>query len=157
MLTEVDISNDDHLIVPGSYVQVTLDVRIPPLLEVPAEALVTRNDKPAVAVLDDSGHVHYKPVVVASDDGQVVRLVSGVDANTRVALDLGSSVQDGGPVQVVEAKPGRRSRPGALNAGRQAASVTALRARARGARGCPPRRSGRRRECRSSTGCGRGR
>jgi membrane fusion protein, multidrug efflux system len=112
MLTEVDISNDDHLIVPGSYVQVTLDVRIPPLLEVPAEALVTRNDKPAVAVLDDTGHVHYKPVVVASDDGQVVRLVSGVDANTRVALDLGSSVQDGGPVQVVEAKPPGGASPG---------------------------------------------
>ena len=103
MLTEVDISNDDHLIVPGSYVQVTLDVRIPPLLEMPAEALVTRDDKPAVAIVDGTGHVHYKPVVVASDDGQVVRLVSGVDPDTRVALDLGSSVQDGSPVQVVEA------------------------------------------------------
>ena len=105
MLTEVDISNDDHLIVPGSYVQVTLDVRIPQLLEMPAEALVTRGDKSQVAILDDTGHVHYKPVVVASDDGQVVRLVSGVDPSTRVALDLGSSVQDGSPVQVVEAKP----------------------------------------------------
>jgi hypothetical protein len=105
MLTEVDISNDDHLIVPGSYVQVTLEVRVPPLLEVPAEALVTRGDRPAVAVLDETGHVHYQPVVVASDDGQVVRLVSGVEPNSRVALDLGSTAQDGAQVQVVEAKP----------------------------------------------------
>ena len=78
----------------------------------PDQALVTRNDKPAVAILDDSGHVHYRPVVVASDDGQVVRLVSGVDPNSRVALDLGSSVQDGAPVQVVEAKPAGGANPG---------------------------------------------
>ncbi len=81
----------------------TLDVRIPPLLEMPAEALVTRGDKTQVAIVDGTGHVHYKPVVVADDDGQIVRLVSGVDPGDRVALDLGSSVQDGSPVQVVAA------------------------------------------------------
>jgi RND family efflux transporter MFP subunit len=113
MLTEVDISNDDHLIVPGSYVQVTLDVRVPPLFEIPAEALLTRGDKSQVAVLDAGQHVHYKPVVVADDDGQVVRLVSGLAPGERVALDLGTSVQDGSPVQVVEAaKPPPASPPG---------------------------------------------
>ena len=103
MLTEVDISNDDHVIVPGSYVQVTLDVRVPPLFEIPAEALLTRGDKSQVAVLDGGQHVHYRPVVVADDDGQIVRLVSGLSPGERVALDLGTSVQDGSSVQVVEA------------------------------------------------------
>ena len=110
MLTEVDISNDDHLIVPGSYVQVTLDVRVPPLFEVPAEALLTRGDKSQVAVLDGEQHVHYKPVVVADDDGQVVRLVSGLAPGERVALDLGTL----GPGR--QPRPGRRGRQAARSA-----------------------------------------
>jgi RND family efflux transporter MFP subunit len=105
MLTEVDITNDDHVIVPGSYVQVTLEVRVPPLLEIPAEALTTRADKTQVPTLDDQNHIHYKPVVVANDDGQVVHLASGLTAGERVALDLGGAAQDGSPVQVVESKP----------------------------------------------------
>jgi RND family efflux transporter MFP subunit len=105
MLTEVDITNDDHVIVPGSYVQVTLEVRVPPLLEIPAEALTTRADKTQVPTLDDQNHIHYKPVVVANDDGQVVHLASGLTAGERVALDLGGAAQDGSPVQVVETKP----------------------------------------------------
>jgi RND family efflux transporter MFP subunit len=105
MLTEVDIANDDHVIVPGSYVQVTLDVQVPPLLEIPAEALTTRGDKPQVPTLDDQHRIHYKPVVVADDDGQTVRLASGLAPGERVALDLGGAAQDGSPVQVVETKP----------------------------------------------------
>jgi RND family efflux transporter MFP subunit len=105
MLTEVDIQNDDHVIVPGSYVQVTLDVHVPPLLEIPAEALTTRADKPQVPTLDEQHRIHYKPVVVADDDGQTVRLASGLQPGERVALDLGGAAQDGSPVQVVESKP----------------------------------------------------
>jgi RND family efflux transporter MFP subunit len=105
MLTEVDIDNDDHVIVPGSYVQVTLDVHVPPLLEIPAEALTTRADKPQVPTLDDQHRIHYKPVVVADDDGLIVRLASGLAPGERVALDLGGAAQDGSPVQVVESKP----------------------------------------------------
>jgi RND family efflux transporter MFP subunit len=105
MLTEVDITNDDHVIVPGSYVQVTLDVHVKPLLEIPAEALTTRADKPQVPTLDDQHHIHYKPVVVADDDGQTVRLASGLAPGERVALDLGGAAQDGSQVQVVESKP----------------------------------------------------
>ena len=107
MLTEVDIQNDDHVIVPGSYVQVTLDVHVPPLLEIPAEALTTRADKQQVPTLDGEQRIHYKPVVVADDDGQTVRLASGLAPGERVALDLGGAAQDGSPVQVVApASPG---------------------------------------------------
>ena len=49
--------------------------------------------------------MHYRPVVVADDDGQAVRLVSGVKEGERVALNLGSDTSDGSPVQVVEATP----------------------------------------------------
>jgi RND family efflux transporter MFP subunit len=102
MQTEVDIENADGAILPGSYVDVELDVKVPALLEIPAEALVMRGEKTAVAVVDGGNRVHYRPVVVADDDGQLVRLVSGVNQGERVALNLGSDTSDGSPVQVVE-------------------------------------------------------
>jgi RND family efflux transporter MFP subunit len=103
MQTEVDIENADGAILPGSYVDVELAVKVPALLEIPAEALVMRGEKTAVAVVDGENRVHYRPVVVADDDGQLVRLVSGVNQGERVALNLGSDTSDGSPVQVVEA------------------------------------------------------
>ena len=42
--------------------------------------------------------------MVADDDGQMVRLASGLAPGERVALDLGGAAEDGSPVQVVEAK-----------------------------------------------------
>ena len=56
-------------------------------------------------VVDAQQRIHYQPVVVADDDGQVVHLVSGVEPGQRVALDLGGAAEDGAPIQVVEMKP----------------------------------------------------
>ena len=102
MQTEVDIQNTDGAILPGSYVEVTLDVKVPPLLEMPAEALVMRGEKTQAAVVDADRHVHFKPIVVANDDGQTVHLVSGLQEGDRVALNLGSEAEDGGQLQIVE-------------------------------------------------------
>jgi RND family efflux transporter MFP subunit len=108
MQTEVDIDNADGAILPGSYVEVTLEVKVPPLLEMPAEALVMRGEKTQAAVVDRDQHVHFKPIVVANDDGQTVHLVSGLNEGDRVALNLGSEAEEGSPLQIVEtpAKPG---------------------------------------------------
>jgi RND family efflux transporter MFP subunit len=102
--TEVDIDNADGAILPGSYVDVALDVHVQPLLEIPAEALVTRGDQNQVAVVDGQQHVHYRPVVVADDDGQRVRLVRGVDEGDRIALNLGIEASDGSLIQPIEIK-----------------------------------------------------
>jgi RND family efflux transporter MFP subunit len=112
MQTEVDIENADGAILPGSYVDVELAVKVPTLMEMPAEALVTRGDKTQVAVVDGQGRVHYRPVVVADDDGQVVRLVSGVSDGERVALNLGNEAEEGAAVQVVDAaQPAQTASP----------------------------------------------
>jgi len=103
MQTEVDIENADGAILPGSYVDVELAVKVPSLMEIPAEGLVTRGDKTQVAMVDGQGRVRYRPVVVADDDGQIVRLISGVAEGDRVALNLGHEAEEGGAVQVVEA------------------------------------------------------
>jgi len=101
MLTEIDVDDADGAIVPGSFVQVTLEARRPPSLEVPAEALVMRNEKPHVAVIDAAAHrVHYRPIVVEDDDGQAVRVRDGVKEGELVALDLGNAADEGAAVQI---------------------------------------------------------
>ena len=105
MLTEIDVENKDTAILPGSFVSVALDYKVPSLVQMPVEALVVKGDKMLVAVVDDAAKVHYRPVVVADDDGTTVRLVSGLKAGERIALNLGNEVDDGAPVQIVsEAK-----------------------------------------------------
>ena len=110
MQTEVDIENADRAVLPGSYVDVELSIKVPPLVEIPAEALVVRADKAQVAIVDGQSRVRYKPVVVAEDDGQTVRLARGLDEGARVAMNLGGDAEEGSPVQVVEAPkpPGPR-------------------------------------------------
>ena len=115
MQTEVDIDNADGAILPGSYLEVTLSVKVPPLLEMPAEALVMRGDKTQAALVDGDQHVHFMPVVVANDDGQIVYLVSGLNDGDRVALNLGDDVEDGSPLQIVET-PAKAGAPGATSA-----------------------------------------
>jgi RND family efflux transporter MFP subunit len=108
MLTEVDVDNKDGAILPGSFVTVALEYKVPALVQMPVEALVVRGDKTLAAVVDDAGKVHYRPIAVADDDGTTVRLLSGLKVGERVALNLGNGVDDGAPVQVVgqgDAKP----------------------------------------------------
>jgi len=105
MLTEIDVDNQDGAILPGSFVSVSLELKVQPLVQIPVEALVIKGDKTLVATVTADAKVHYRPVVVADDDGTVVRLVSGLAAGERVALNLGNEVDDGAPVQVMGDAP----------------------------------------------------
>jgi RND family efflux transporter MFP subunit len=102
MLTEIDVENPDGAILPGSFVSVALEYKVLPLVQMPVEGLVVKGDKTLAAVVDEGGRVRYRPVVVADDDGATVRLVSGLKAGERVALNLGNEVDDGAPVQVLQ-------------------------------------------------------
>jgi hypothetical protein len=99
MLAEIDLDNAAQAIVPGSFVEVTLKIGAPSLVEVPVAALVLRGKEPFVAVVDAENRVKYVPVQVADDDGENARLAKGIAAGTRVALDLGDSVAEGAHVR----------------------------------------------------------
>ena len=115
MLVEIDLENRDGLIVPGSFVQATLHIPGPPLVEVPATALVLRGTNTFVAVVGPDDHVRFQPVKLFDHDGTRVRVAEGLDGSERVALSLGEDVENGGAVQPVreeKAQPGGSVGPG---------------------------------------------
>ncbi len=106
MLTEIDFYNRRSLIAPGSFVEVTLRLRRRSRgLEIPAAALVLRGVKTFVAVVGSDSRVHFRPVVVANDDGVRVTIASGLDAGETVAVNLGDSVTDGSKIQPLRGAP----------------------------------------------------
>lgn len=102
---EVDLPNADQSLVPGMYVDVAFEMAPGALLQVPAAALMFRTSGPQVAVVDAGGHIHFRPVTIARDQGTVVELGSGVDPGDMVALNVSSQVSDGDAVTSRPANP----------------------------------------------------
>jgi membrane fusion protein, multidrug efflux system len=106
LLAEVDVPNHHGLIVPGSIVQVTLDVHAPPYLHVPAAAVFALGAKDFVAVVTPDNRIAVRGIHVVENDGELVHFISdSVRAGERVALDVGNSIPDGGRVQPAAEAP----------------------------------------------------
>jgi len=98
MLAEVDFDNRAGTFIPGSFVNVSLTVPQTSYIEVPASALVVRERKNFVAVLDADQHIKLTPIEIAGTDGASVKIASGLDEGVRVALSLPNTVSDGAKV-----------------------------------------------------------
>ena len=113
MLTELDLDNSKGEILPGSFIEVSLKIQTPRYVEVPSEALVLRGDKTLAAVVTPENKVHFQEVKVGYDDGQVVRLISGLNAGQKVAMNLGDAVAEGKNVRPIEPPPKSGGQQGA--------------------------------------------
>jgi len=113
MLTEVDVDNKDGAILAGSFVEVEIQVRLPSLVRMPVEAVVMRGARAFATVVDNERHLHFRPVRLADDDGEIARVLEGVDAGETVALNIGETLEDGALVQPVrhQASPSPSTSP----------------------------------------------
>ncbi|HEX7499078.1 MAG TPA: efflux RND transporter periplasmic adaptor subunit [Polyangia bacterium] len=102
MLTEIDVDNADGALLPGSFVEVAIKIQVPSLVQIPAEAVITRGMQPFVAVVDGGSRLRVRPLHLADDDGETARVLDGLRAGETVALHVGDSVEDGTLVQAVE-------------------------------------------------------
>lgn len=101
MLTEVQVANPNGKLKTGMYVVVSLDgMAVQPPLIVPGDAIVVRNDRNEVAVID-GGVVHFKPVDVGRDYGTVTEILSGLHQGETIAVDVTDDVKEGSKVQPV--------------------------------------------------------
>jgi len=111
---EVDVENPHLELVPGMYVEVSFELTNPCLMQIPAAALLFRATGQQVAVVDDSGIVHFREVHIAVDQGDFVDIEScqdkragrpTVNEGEKVALNLSSQIHDGDTVQVNDLDP----------------------------------------------------
>ncbi len=100
---EIDLPNSNHVLVPGSYVKVSFDLKSSGLVQVPAAALLFRSGGPQVAVVGQNGVVDIRNVAIARDDGNVVEIASGLAVGNKVALNLSSQITAGDKVKIREA------------------------------------------------------
>ena len=105
MLAEVDFDNRAGTFIPGSFVNVSLLVPQTSYVEVPASALVVRERKNFVAVLDADQHIKLTPIEIAGTDGASVKIASGLGEGVRVALSLPNTVSDGAKVNPSAVSP----------------------------------------------------
>jgi RND family efflux transporter MFP subunit len=99
--TEIQIPNDDHALLTGSYVQVRLEVarENAPVL-IPASALISNADGTKVAVLSSGNHVHLQTVHVEGDLGSDVGIAHGLTTTDLIVINPGDSLVEGAVVTV---------------------------------------------------------
>ena len=96
--TEVEFNNADGRFVPGSFVNASLLIPATSFIEVPTGALVTKDKKPFVAVIDKDNKAHFVSIVVAGTDGKVLRIASGLDEGVVVVVSPPASLAEGAKV-----------------------------------------------------------
>ena len=104
MLTEVDLPNRDHALLPGMYATMHIRASVPAnALLVPDDALVFRDGKPYVPIVRGD-QLHLVPVNLGQDDGNVVEVSGDIVPSDLVAVNVGQSAHDGEKVQPVMAE-----------------------------------------------------
>jgi RND family efflux transporter MFP subunit len=97
---EIDVPNTDRSLVSGMYVQADFELTGGAQIQIPAAALLYRSGGPQVAVVDPTtGAVSFRDVTIASDDGNVVSIGSGLAIGDKVALNLSSQIAAGAKVK----------------------------------------------------------
>jgi RND family efflux transporter MFP subunit len=99
---EVDLPNHDDSLVPGLYVEVRFDLQGRGMAEVPAAALVFRDDGPHVAVVDGDDAVRFHKVSIERDNGSTVDLASGVSPGDKVVLNIDDQIAAGEKVRPID-------------------------------------------------------
>jgi RND family efflux transporter MFP subunit len=99
LLVEIDLKNEDGLILAGSFVQVTLFIRVPPTIAIPAGTLVMRHGKPYVAVVNNDDKVNFRSIDIYESDGRQMRIASGLSEGERVIISPGERFAEGDKVQ----------------------------------------------------------
>ncbi|HVN28549.1 MAG TPA: efflux RND transporter periplasmic adaptor subunit [Candidatus Binataceae bacterium] len=101
MRVEVDLENRDQALLPGMYAIVSLSVAsASDVAMVPDDALIFHGGKVLVPVVRDQ-RLHLAEVTLGYDDGINVEVISGINENDVVAVNVGQSAREGEVVQPV--------------------------------------------------------
>lgn len=100
MQIEVNIDNTEGFLVAGSFANVVLHIPITSYPQIPVSGLLVRGSETLVAKVENDT-LRYRPVRVASTDGNTVAVAEGVRHDDRIAINLPDEVTDGSKVQPI--------------------------------------------------------
>jgi len=105
LLTEVDIPNSAHNMLPGEFVYVGF--KLAPVgrrWNLPATALIFNSDGTQVMVVEPGGKLHVQNVTVGRDFGDTIDIQAGLNGGETIVEQPDVSLQDGQVVTPVESK-----------------------------------------------------
>jgi RND family efflux transporter MFP subunit len=107
LLTEVDIANSSHKLLPGAFVYVGF--KIAPSGQrwsLPATALIFNADGTQVMLVGPGNKLHLQNVTVGRDFGDTIEIQAGLSGDQTIVEQPDVSLQDGQVVTAVEAHTG---------------------------------------------------
>ncbi|HXA03000.1 MAG TPA: efflux RND transporter periplasmic adaptor subunit [Cytophagaceae bacterium] len=105
LLTEVQVKNYDHKLMPGMYVQVKFDPLNNSLtLLIPANTLLIRTEGPQVAVVGPDSIISIRQIKIGRDYGKYMEVISGLNGNERLVANPTDKLRDGLKVNVISAR-----------------------------------------------------
>lgn len=109
LFVEMDFDNSASRIVAGSFVAVSMKIQRPPLLQAPIQALVTKDNGPALATLTQNNKIKLEPIEIYENDGTNVMISRGATVGQQIVLDTGAELREGDSIQPIfedQQKPG---------------------------------------------------
>jgi RND family efflux transporter MFP subunit len=102
MQLEIDLDNRPWSVLPGTFMHVALEVHVPPSPMVPNEALVMRDGRTMVALVEGD-KVRFVQVELGPNDGRTTRVTRGLEGGERIGLNVPVEISDGATVRPQEA------------------------------------------------------
>lgn len=116
LAVELDLSNGDHALLPGTFAQVVLPVhRATVVYTVPTNSLLNRPDGVRVAVVRPDGSIRLERVKLGRDYGSSVEVLTGLAGGERVVVNPPDDLAENERVSVADSRDGELS-PGAVQA-----------------------------------------
>ena len=105
-MTEVEVPNETHELLPGAYAQITLKlVGDTGLVMIPSNALLLRSEGPSVGVVLPDGKVEVRKIAINRDLGDRLQIAQGLTEADQVIVNPSDGLANGMAVTVAAPKP----------------------------------------------------
>jgi RND family efflux transporter MFP subunit len=102
LLTELEVPNSTGELMPGSYVQIALDIPIDPRgVVIPARTLLFPSGQPAVAVVRADHRVEIRNVNITDDMGTRLQVTGDISESDQLIVNPSSGLVNGTVVTIV--------------------------------------------------------
>ena len=106
LLTELEVPNATHELLPGAYAQITLKlVGQTGLVMIPSNALLFRSEGPSVGVVHPDGKVEVRKIVISRDLGDRLQIAQGLTEADQVIVNPSDGLANGMAVTIAMPRP----------------------------------------------------